>query len=158
MKNLFDKKHVLVGILAALGTGLVWTALFMRAAHMQMEEIAPWLALLVLIWAGIGWVVGLVGKRNNNSPTRIFFSTLVGTGSGAFAMFPLIGLVVYPLAKLAQRVGLIDPSAISADVASTLMIVAMLVLWLIVGIAIGAGLLFLSIRRTAREVSQTPAS
>ncbi len=101
--------------------------------------------------------VGLIGKRRGNTSGKVFFSTLFGTGLGAFAMIPLVGLVLYPLGKLAEGLGLINRSVISTNVTSTLVIAAMLVLWLVVGVAIGMVLLFASIEKPGQKVTQTPA-
>lgn len=90
----------------------------------------------------------LGGKRNGNTPLKVVFSTLFSTGLGAFAMLPLVVIVFLPLGKLAEWVGLVDRATISSEVSSALVTSAMLFMWLIVGIAIGSMLSFVSIKKT----------
>jgi DNA-binding CsgD family transcriptional regulator len=147
MKNVFSK-HVLVGVMASLLTGYVWITVFRHFGHMSLNSIVPWIAPLVIILVLIGLSVGLIGKRNGNSLLKVFFSSLFGTGTSAFAMIPIIGLVVYPLAKLLEWLGLIDRSAISTSVTSAAVIVAMIIVWLVVGTAIGILLLSVTIKKS----------
>jgi hypothetical protein len=100
--------------------------------------------------------VGLIGKRRGNTSGKVFFSTLFGTGLVAFAMIPLVGLVLYPLGKLAERLGLINRSAIPTEVTSALVIAAMLAMWLTVAVAIGYMLLFVTIEKPGQKVSRPP--
>jgi DNA-binding CsgD family transcriptional regulator len=137
MRQSLITKHVLVGVITAFMTGFLWLAMFQRVGHMSPDAIAPWILPLVIILAIIGLSVGLVGRLNGNKLIKVFFGALFGTGLGAFAMIPLMGFVIYPLAKLAERLGLINRSAISTDVTSNLVILAMIVLWLVVGIVLG---------------------
>jgi len=147
MKNLLNSKHVLTGVIAALMAGFLWVALLRRFGHVSLEAILPWLPPLIVLLAIIGFSVGLTGKRNGNSLLNIFFSALIGTGLGSFVMLPLVAIVVYPLAKLAEWLGLVNRAAISNDIASALLYVAMMVIWLIVGTAVGAMLLFITVKR-----------
>ena len=158
MKNMLNSKHVPVGVITALLTGFIWVALLKRYGHMSLNAIEPWILPLVLVLTIIGLSVGLVGKRNGNTPLKILFSTLFSTGLGAFAMLPLVVIIVLPLGKLAEWIGLVDRSTISSEVASTLVTSAMLVMWLIVGTAIGSMLLFVSIKKTKQVEIQRQAS
>jgi len=158
MKNMLNSKHVPVGVITALLTGFIWVALLKRYGHMSLNSIEPWILPLVLVLTIIGLSVGLVGKRNGNTPLKILFSTLFSTGLGAFAMLPLVVIIVLPLGKLAEWIGLVDRSTISSEVASTLVTSAMLVMWLIVGTAIGSMLLFVSIKKTKQVEIQRQAS
>ena len=158
MKNLLNSKHVPVGVITALITGFVWLALLKRFGHMSLNAIEPWILPLVVVLTIIGLSVGLVGKRNGNPPLKIIFSTLFSTGLGAFAMLPLVVMIVLPLGKLAEWVGLVDRSTISSQVASTLVTSAMLVMWLIVGTLIGSMLSFVTIKKTKQLEIQRQAS
>ena len=158
MKNLLNSKHVPVGVITALLTGFVWLALLKRFGHMSLNAIEPWMLPLVVVLTIIGLSVGLIGKRNGNSPLKILFSTLFSTGLGAFAMLPLVVIIVLPLGKLAEWIGLIDRSTISSQVASTVVTIAMLVMWLIVGTAIGIMLLFVTIKKSKQVEIQRQAS
>jgi len=147
MKNLFVTMHVLVGVITALFTGFLWITVFRHFGHMSLEAIMPWIVPLVVILTVLGLSIGLVGRRNGGTLPKVFFGTLFGTGFGAFAMIPLVGFVVYPLGKFVEWLGLIDRSAISTDVASTLIIAAMLIMWLIAGIAAGIVALRITIKK-----------
>jgi DNA-binding CsgD family transcriptional regulator len=157
MKNLLNTKHVLVGVIAALLTGFVWVALMRRFGHASLDSIKPWILPLVVILTMIGLSVGLFGKRNGNTPGKVFISTLFGTGLGSFVMLPLTVLVVLPLGKLAESLGLVNRAAISTEVTSTLVYTAMIAIWLIVGIVIGILLLSVTIKRSRQNISKTPA-
>jgi DNA-binding CsgD family transcriptional regulator/F0F1-type ATP synthase assembly protein I len=157
MKNLLNSKHVAVGVITALITGFVWLALLKRFGHVSLNSIEPWILPLVIILTIIGLCVGLVGKRNGNTPLKVWFSTLLSTGLGAFAMLPLVVIIVLPLGKLAEWVGLVDRSTISSGVASTLVTSAMLIMWLIVGTLIGSMLSFVTIKKTKQVEIQRQA-
>lgn len=157
MKNLLNTKHVPLGVITALLTGFSWLAVFQHYGHMSLDEIKPWILPLAVIFMLIGLSVGFFGKRNDNSLGKVFFSTLFGTGTGAFAMIPIVGFVVYPIAKLAERIGIIDPSTMPRDVATTLATISFLASWLITGTAIGIALLFVVITRPRQTIVQPPA-
>jgi hypothetical protein len=72
---------------------------------------------------------------------------MFGTGLSPFAIIPLMFIVVLPLGKVAEGFGLIDPSTMSSGVATMLAMIAMTALWLVVGIAIGVTLLFVTIQK-----------
>ncbi len=158
MKDLLVTRQAIVGVITAFLTGFVWISVFQHFGHMSFEAIQPWIAPLAVTLAAIGLSVGLAGRRRGNSPARVFLSTAVGTGLGAFAMIPLMGLVVYPLGKLAEGLGLINRSAISTDVTSALVIAGMIVLWLISGAAIGLILLFVTFKKPGQVKLPRPAS
>ncbi len=158
MKNLLSTKHVPVGVFTALCTGFVGVALLQRFGHNPPDAIMPWVLPLAVILMIIGLAVGLVGKRNSNAPGKVLFSAFFGTCLGAFAMLPLTVIVALPLGKLAERLGLVDRAAMSSDVASMLVIVSMLVMWLLVGIAVGTLLLYVTVKRPGQPDVQNYAS
>jgi len=141
MKNLLNTLHVPLGMITALFTGCLWLALFERIGHMPLEAVEPWIPPLLVVLALIGLSVGLAAKRSGSSLRKACLGTLFGTGLGAVAMIPIVGFVVYPLAKLVERLGLIDRPAIPTDVTSALVIVVMLVVWLVLGTTVGITLL-----------------
>ena len=81
------------------------------------------------------------------------FQHAVGHRLSPFTVIPLMTAVVLPLGKLAEGLGLIDLSTMSADVASLLGGIAITGLWLIVGSVAGNLLLFVSLRRPAGLIS-----
>ena len=100
----------------------------------------------------------LIGKRNGSTAGKVFFSTLLGTGVGSLVMLPLTVMVVYPLGKLAEALGLVNRSAIPTDVATTLVYAAMMAIWLIVGIALGTMLSLVTIKKSKQADFQRPAA
>ena len=158
MKNLLINRHVVAGVLTALFTGAMWIVLMRRFGHMSLEDISIWSIPLIAAWAAIGLSIGLVGRRNGSTPLRVSVGTLLGTGSSPIAILPLMGFVVLPLGKLAEWMGLFDRAALSKDAATTLAIIAMITIWLFLGIAIGVMSLFVSIRKPGQSMLQTSAS
>ena len=154
MKNLLFSKQARMGVLAALLTGCAWAALLKRFGHMSNDSILPWVVPLLLVLVILGAAVGSVAKRNDNTLWKVFFSTVFGTGVGAFAMVPVIGFVAYPLAKIGERLGLINRAAVSTNITSALVIVAMIVVWLLIGAAVGMLSLMIGIRKPQRPVLQ----
>jgi hypothetical protein len=150
VKNLLNTKHVLVGAMTALFTGFLWVTLLIYIQWMFLNEIRAWVVPLILILVMIGLSVGLIGKRNGNTVRKVFFSTLLGTGLSPFLIIPLMIIVVLPLGKLAEWFGLIDPSTMPSEVATILGMTAMTAIWLIVGLAIGITLLFVTITKPER--------
>lgn len=112
MKNLLNTKYAPAGMMAALLAGIIWVTLLRRFGHVSLNVIGPWIVPLAVILAIIGLSVGLIGKRNDNQPGKVFFSTLFSAGLGAFSMLPLTAIVALPLGKLAERLGLINRAAI----------------------------------------------
>ncbi len=158
MKNLMNTKHVLVGVITALSTGFAWVAMFRYFVHMASNEINPWIVPLIIIWAIIGLSLGLIGKRNGNTLLKVCFSALFGTGLSPISILPLMGFIVLPLGKLVEWMGLINRSTMSSDVATTLATIAMLAIWMTVGIVIGIMILFLTIKKSEPKNNQTPVT
>jgi DNA-binding CsgD family transcriptional regulator len=154
MKNLLNTKHVLVGITSALFAGFLWVAWLIYFGSMSLNEIKAWVVPLIVILAMIGLSVGLIGKRNNNTLQKVFFSALFGTALSPFLVIPLMIIVVLPLGKLAAQFGLIDPSTMSSDVATVLATTAMIAIWLVAGLTIGTTLLFVTIKKPERMDNQ----
>lgn|GEM_PF-2065811 len=158
MKNLMNTKHVPVGVITALVTGFAWIAMFRYFVHMSLDDIKAWIVPLLIIWAISGLSIGFIGKRSGNTLLKVCFSTLFGTGLSPISILPLMGFVVLPLGKLAEWMGFINRSTMSNDVATGLAIMAMMAIWLIVGIAMGIMLLFLTIKKPEQKVSQMPVA
>lgn len=85
-----------------------------------------------------------------NTLRKVFFSTLRGTGFSPFLIIPLMIMVVLPLGKLAEWFGLIDPATMPGEVATILGMIAMMAIWLIIGLAIGITLLFVTMVKPER--------
>ena len=158
MKNLLNSKYVLAGMITALFTGFAWVSVLLYSHSLSSNEIKGWIAPLIVIWAIIGLSIGLVGKRNGNTLRKVFSSTLFGTGLSPFAIIPLMAIVVLPVGKLVAWFGLIDPSTMSSNVASTLAMTAMTAIWLIAGITVGIVLLFVTIKKPGQTVIQPHGS
>lgn len=156
MKNLLNTKHVAVGVITALFTGFAWIALYRYFVNMSTADIQAWLVPSMVAWALIGLSIGLIGKRNGNTPLKVWFTTMVGTGFSPITILPLMGFVVLPVGKLLQWMGLIDPATMPHDVAQTLAITAMLTVWFFVGTTMGIMLLFVTIKKPEQKVFQTP--
>jgi DNA-binding CsgD family transcriptional regulator len=154
MKNPLNSKPILTGVVTALLTGSVWVSVLLYSHTLLVNEIKGWIAPLIVTWAIIGFSIGLVGKWNSNTVSKVFFCTLFSTGLSPFAIIPLMMIVVVPIGKLAERFGLIDPSTMSNNVATTLATIAMTGLWLIVGATIGIVMLFLTIYKPEQSVAQ----
>lgn len=157
MKNLLNSKHVRVGVLTALSTGVLWVLTMIYSQTIPPYEFKGLIVPLIVIWAMIGLSVGVIGKRNGNTVRRILFSALFGTGLSPFLIIPLMLIVVLPLGKLAAWLGLIDPSTMSSRVATMLTAIIMLAIWIIVGLTIGITLLFVTIRKLEPPIVQSHA-
>jgi hypothetical protein len=116
------------------------------------------LTAALLAWALLGLTIGLVGRRNGNTLNRVFASSLLGTGLSPFTIIPLMLAVVYPVGKLAESVGLLDPATMSNDTAHLLAMSAMTGLWLVVGIAVGIVILFVPTKKTEQAALQPRGS
>jgi hypothetical protein len=125
---------------------------------MSTDDIQTWILPLILIWVMMGLSIGLIGKRNGNTLLKVSFSALFGTGLSPIMVFPLMAMVVLPIGKLADWIGLIDRSTISSDAATTIAIIAMMAIWLIVGTATGSMLLFVTINKPKPADLHRPAS
>jgi DNA-binding CsgD family transcriptional regulator len=158
MKNLLNSKHVLLAVITALSTGGLFVATMVYAQTIPAYEFKGLMAPLIVIWAIIGLLVGVVGKRNGNTLRRVFFSALFGTGVSPFLIIPLMIIVVLPLGKVAAWFGLIDPATMSNEVATILTKIAVTAVWLGVGLTIGIALLFVTIKKLEPPMVQPHAS
>ena len=158
MKNLLRSKHVRVGVLTAIFTGILWVSALMYSQSIPLDIIKRWVAPLIVILPTIGLSVGLTGKRNGSTLRRVFFSALLGTGLSPFLIMPLMLTVVVPLGKLAEWVGLIDPSTMPGEVATILATTIMIAIWLIVGLTIGLTSLFVTIKKPEPPIVQRRTS
>ena len=158
MKNLLKSKHVRVGVLTALSTGVLWVATMLYSQTIPPYEIKGWAVPLIVIWVMIGLSVGLIGKHNDIVPRRVFFGALFGTGLSPFLIIPLMFIVVLPLGKLAEWLGLIDPATMPSNVATLLTAITMMAILLIVGLTIGMTLLFVTIKKPEPPMDQPHAS
>jgi DNA-binding CsgD family transcriptional regulator len=158
MKNLLSSKHVLVGMITALFTAFVWASVLLYSHGLSSNEIKLWIVPLIVIGAIIGLSIGLVGKRNSNTLRRVFSSALIGTGLSPITIMPLMMIVVLPIGKLAEWLGLIDPSTMSSDVATLLAMIALTAIWLVTGIIVGIVLLFVTIKKPEQTVVQPHVS
>ncbi len=158
MKNILNTKHVFMGVITALSAGFLWVSMLIYFGGISLNEVRAWVVPLIIILAIIGLSIGFIGKRNNSTLRKVFFSVLFGTGLSPFAIIPLMIIVVLPLGKLAAQFGLLDLSTMSRDVATMLGITAMIAIWLVVGIAIGITLLFVTIKKPERMDIQRHAT
>ena len=157
MKTLSSVNHVLVGTGTALFTGFAWLALFAYYGNLTVEGIREWALPLTIVLAIMGGSVGLIGGRNHSKVRKAFFSALFGTSLSFFSIIPLMLITVLPLEKLLIQIGLPDPfasSTMASDVSNLAGTITMITLWLIVGIATGIALLFVSIRKPERLENQ----
>jgi DNA-binding CsgD family transcriptional regulator len=147
MKSLLTAKHVHIGVLTAVFTGLLWSAILLYDGRFTLEEFWKWVVPLIIILIIIGLSVGWIGKRNGITLRKVFFSTLAGTGLSPFTIIPFMFVVVWPLGKLAEWFGFFEPSSMPSEVATFWAAVVMLVIWLLVGITVGVTLLFVTIKK-----------
>jgi DNA-binding CsgD family transcriptional regulator len=158
MKTLLISKHVLAGVMTALFTGALWISTLLYSQSLFPSEIKAWIAPLITVWVIIGLTIGVVGKHYGNTLRRIFFSTLFGTGLSPFTIIPLMMFVVLPIGKLAEALGLIDPATMPNDVATNLAMIAMIAIWLVIGLFIGTMLLFLTFKKPEQASIQAQVS
>ena len=145
MKNLLNSKHVFVGIVAALLTGILWVAILEYSGNLSVEDFTVFTVPLVLVLAMIGLIVGVIGKQRDETLLKVLFSVIMGTGLSPFTVIPLMMFVVVPIGRLVANLGIINPSTIPSEVASTVAMSIMIVLWFVVSLALGNVLLLLSI-------------
>ena len=155
MKSLLSSKHVSVGVLTALSTGVLWVSTMLYSQTIPPYEFKGLTAPLIFIWAIIGLSVGVIGRRTGNTVRRVFFSALFSTGLSPFLIIPLMIIVVLPLGKLAAWLGLIDPATMSSEVATILGKTAMVIIWIVVGLTIGITLLFVTIKKLEPQQDST---
>lgn len=158
MKKLLTSKHILVGVTTTLVTGTMWVSALLYSRSVFPSEIKAWVAPLIIVWFIIGLTIGLVGKRYGTTPQRVFFSTLFGAGLSPFTIIPLMMFVVIPIGKLAEWFGMIDPATMPNDIATNLTMIAMIAIWLVVGIFIGTTLLFLAFKKPEQASVQAKIS
>jgi len=156
MKNLFNTKHVLVGLTTALFAGFLWGVMLIFSGN--MPTLSEMEVPMIIVLPIIALTVGFVGKQNGNTLQKVFLSTLSGAALSPFAVIPLMLIVVLPLGKLAEWFGLIDPSTMSPDVATFLATIVMTAIWLVVGIIIGITLLFVTINKPQQMDNQRQVS
>lgn len=145
MKRLLISKHILLSIVTALLVGFLWVAILEHTVGLSVEDFTGFAVPLVIVLAMIGFVVGTIGKQRNKTLLRVLFSVIFGTGLSPFTVIPLMIFVVIPIGRLVAGLGIIDPSTIPSEVASTVAMSIMITLWLVVSIALGIVLLSLSI-------------
>ena len=158
MKKLLISKHVLVGVITTLFTGLLWTSALLYSQYLFLGEIKAWIAPLITVWVIIGLTIGLIGKRFGNTLRRVFFSALFGAGLSPFTIIPLLMFVVLTIGKMAEWFGLIDPATMPNDVATNLAMIAMITIWLFAGLFIGIMLLFLTFKKPEQASVQAQIS
>jgi hypothetical protein len=98
----------------------------------------------------LGLAVGLAGKRNDSSPFKVGLSAWLGTSLAPIAIIPVMLGIVLPIGKLAERIGLIQRETMPMDVASSLAILSMMLIWLVVGAGIGILVTFLNVKKSSR--------
>lgn len=158
MKRLLSSKHVLVGMSAALLAGILWVCILLSTQYLSLGETQHWTWPLIVIWATIGLSIGGVGMRNGDTLLRVFSSALFGAGLSPFTFAPLMLVVVLPVGRLAEWLGLIDPSTMSSQVAADLAAITMMILWLVVGLTVGIACLFVAIKKPEKTHLQAQVS
>ena len=146
MKNLLQSKHVLVGIVAALLVGFLWVAILEHTMGLSVEDFTVFTVPFIIVLAMIGLMVGVIGKQRGETFRKVLFSVLFGTGLSPFTVIPLMMFVVIPVGRLVANLGIIDPSTIPGEIASTVAMSIMIMLWLVVSITLGIVLLPLTIK------------
>ena len=158
VKNILKSNHALLGAVTAVLTGLLWVALMRSFAHMALEEITPWMAPLMIVWTLLGLTIGLTARRVESSLLKVAFSAMVGTGLAPLSILPLMGMVVLPFGKVAEALGLVNRAALSNEAIMAIAITCMLLVWLVVGALVGTVLLFISIHKPGKKITQLPVS
>ena len=148
MKAVSNFKHIPVGVATTLITGFIWIFLLDHFGTMSPDSIRPWIAPVAVILALIGLCVGLMGKHRGNTLLKVGVSALLGSGLSPITILPLMGFVVLPLGKLAEKMGLINAATMPRDTADTLAIIAFIGVWLISGTAIGILTTVISFNKT----------
>lgn len=157
MKTVLNARHVLAGMVAAVLTGMVWLVLLL-SINTPRDEMLPWVIPAFFVWVLLGLTVGLIGRRVGNSLLKVAFSAMIGTGASPLTILPLMGMVVLPLGKVAEALGLVNRAALSDEAIMAIAITCMLLVWLVVGTLIGTVLLFISIHKPGQKIAQLPVS
>lgn len=146
MKHLLKSKHVHVGTVAALLTGFLWVAILEYSGNLSVEDFTVFIVPLAIVLAMSGLIVGVIGKQRGETLLKVLFSVIFGTGLSPFTVIPLMMFVVIPVGRLVANLGIIDPSTIPGEIASTVAMSIMIMLWLVISITLGNVLLLLSIK------------
>jgi len=146
MKNFLRSKHVFAGIVAALLTGFLWVAILEYSGNLSVEDFTVFTIPLVIVLAMIGLIVGAIGKQRGETLLKVLFSVIFGTGLSPFTLIPLMMFVVIPVGRFVANLGIIDPSTIPGETASTVAMSIMIMVWLVISIILGNVLLMLSIK------------
>lgn len=147
VKALLRSKHVRLGATASFCSGILWVLLIMTVGHSPLSTLGPWLAPLLLSLIGIGVFTGWRSMRRGASLWNAALASLFASGMAAFAVIPITGFVIYPLAKLAEAAGMINRATIADNTATAMVYAAMILTWLGTGILLG--LLFTRMARRA---------
>ena len=158
MMKLLYARQVLIGVAAALLIGICGLTVLYRFGHASISALAPWVLPLFAALTLPGMTVGLIGKLTRNTGLRIFISSLFGTGTGAVLMLPVPGFVIYPAAKFAIQLGLINRPAIPTSVTEVLLILAMIMVWSVGGVIMGILPLVILPRRRGIQIVQEQAA
>ncbi len=152
--SLLYSNHVRAGAVSAVIAGIVWYIAVIRSYGHPPDEQRVLLIPIALIWIVIGLGVGLIGERLQSSLVRVSFSAMLGTGLSSLTIIPLILMVVMPIGKVVEWLGLINsvPSAVAAHGA----MISMMGIWLLIGLGIGIGLLFLEIKKSKEALFASP--
>lgn len=156
MKALISK-HVLVGMATAVFTGLAWVFALIYSQKLFMDEVRPWNAFFIAVWAVGGLTLGLVGKCYKNTLKRVFFATFLGVGLSPLTIIPLMLSVVLPIGRIAERFGVINASTMPGTVATKLTIITMITIWLFASLVIGVLSLFLNLKKPENSILPTQA-
>ena len=158
MKSLLISKHILVSIVTALLVGFLWIAILEHTVGLSVEDFTVFAVPIVIVLIMIGVVVGTIGKQRGKTLSKVLFSVLFGTGLSPFTVIPLMMFVVIPIGRFVANLGIIDPSTIPGEIASTVAMSIMITLWFVVSITIGIVLLPLSINYQTDNHSQSVES
>lgn len=158
MKSLLKSKHILVSIVTALLVGFLWIAILEHTMGLSVDDFTLFAVPLLIVLAMIGAIVGAIGKQRGKTLLKVLLSVLFGTGLSPLTVIPLMMFVVIPIGRFVANLGLIDPSTISGEIASTMAMGIMITLWLAVSIILGIVLLPLSINYQIDNQSQSVES
>ena len=97
MKNLLNSKHVFVGIVAALLTGILWVAILEYSGNLSVEDFTVFTVPLVLVLAMIGLIVGVIGKQRDENSSKSSIQRDQWHRLSPFTVIPLMMFVVVPI-------------------------------------------------------------
>jgi DNA-binding CsgD family transcriptional regulator len=130
------KTNIIAGTAASLISGIGVVLLMMRFGHTAFESVLPWILPLTIVLTGLGAFLGWLNHKRSYSLWKLIITTMVGVYTGAILMIPIVGFVVYPLTKVIMRWGIIQRELIPNETASSMVIVAYLIAWLVSGLGI----------------------